>query len=172
MSQIVKFIGYHGTHDHLVRRIFSQGLNEARKGYLGKGVYFFEDNYDLAREWALSRRDCKSPAVIKAQIECDHEKVLDITNPNCPERKLISSKVKSYFVKRTKDGYYLDANAMKEIEGNIIDNMCEVVDYKLIRAITISNTHVDGDKTIFLGIANGIELCVKDKSIMMLEGVV
>ena len=166
MSQKITYIGHHGTDKKHLPNIFAEGFLCARKGYLGSGVYFYENNMDLAREWAENRRQCKKSTVLQAEIECDIDNILDISDPNCKERRLIGSQVVKYFTRRKQNGYYLNDNAMKEIEGNIIDDMCKRVNYKLIRAITVSNTQVYGDITIFLGIANGIELCVKDKSII------
>lgn len=56
MNEDVKeFMGYHGTSRKNVRLIKKTGFNESNTGWLGTGVYFFEEDFELALKWAKKK---------------------------------------------------------------------------------------------------------------------
>lgn len=65
-------LGFHGCHKSVYDKVISQGiqLNKSNNSYdwLGNGIYFWEHNYERAREWAQNRYATEG-AVIGAVID-------------------------------------------------------------------------------------------------------
>lgn len=80
------FTGYHATSRDRAEAIMRRNFKKSKSGWLGEGVYFFEDNPKLAVEWARYkyRNDenaLSAVTVIQSEIRCHKEKILDLTNP-------------------------------------------------------------------------------------------
>jgi len=77
---------FHGTDLHIAQTIASgnfqlaPSMNEFE--WLGAGVYFWIENLDMAKSWAIMRYEAKkigAPAVISAEIDCGN--CLNINDP-------------------------------------------------------------------------------------------
>ena len=169
MGKEIVFIGYHGTGKHLVEKIRRDGFIETSCGFLGRGVYFFEGNERIAYKWVLKDKpDYKESCTLKAEINVTKSKVLDITNPNSEERQAINENLPK-ILNRMKQRQFRLPKESSFFEGKVIDELCKKEDYKVIRAATITNVDENEGRLIHLGIANTIELCVKDKSLIGLQ---
>jgi hypothetical protein len=66
-------IGFHGCDRSSVEKVLykNEKMHESVNDYdwLGHGVYFWEQNYDRALDWAASQPKIKTPAVIGAVID-------------------------------------------------------------------------------------------------------
>jgi hypothetical protein len=66
---------FHGTSELRALSILADGFSVPKKSHswLGTGVYFFQDNFDLAQEWATSVAPTlgDEPAVISAELSLD-----------------------------------------------------------------------------------------------------
>lgn len=80
--EIQYFIGYHGTDDASARKIIRTNfiVNRMSVGWLGTGIYFFDEDDDMAIYWASRQNKGKIPKVIRGEIEIPKEKVLDMTD--------------------------------------------------------------------------------------------
>lgn len=79
-----KVVGYHGTlwkhAEAMAEKRFDPAKDANKYRWLGRGLYFFEDNIDLATAWALRRAaaaDGERAAVLQAEI--DLSTCLDLT---------------------------------------------------------------------------------------------
>lgn len=79
-----KVIGYHGTllshAEAMARDEFDGGKDRGKQHrWLGRGLYFFEDNPELATSWALRRaaKEKQEAGVLRAEI--DLSSCLDLT---------------------------------------------------------------------------------------------
>ena len=63
-------IGYHGTTVESAAKILESGFRLSRNPYdwLGDGVYFFQDGFERAKEWARETHTEEDVAVIAAEI--------------------------------------------------------------------------------------------------------
>src|SRR5579871_1507702 len=67
----VRVIGYHGTSLGAARRIVQAGFRPSRNDYdwLGSGIYFFEENRERARKWAIRMHGARAAAVVGAVVD-------------------------------------------------------------------------------------------------------
>jgi hypothetical protein len=80
-------LGYHGCDQSIVTDILTgkASLHASRNDYdwLGHGIYFWEDSYQRAFQWAQQSRRIKHPAVIGAVINLGHcLNLLDVEHLN------------------------------------------------------------------------------------------
>lgn len=66
-------IGFHGcdieVYDRVIRQENSMKKSENAYDWLGHGIYFWENNYQRALEWATRSSKIKTPAVIGAVVD-------------------------------------------------------------------------------------------------------
>lgn len=82
----ITYNGYHGTSESARRSILKDRRFKAscrESEWAGTGIYFFVENspYDNALKWAKYIRRMYKPAVLKANISMDSEKLFDVTIP-------------------------------------------------------------------------------------------
>ena len=69
-------LGYHGCDRSIVNDILigKSSLSESRNDYdwLGNGIYFWEDSYQRAYQWACESKRVRHPAVVGAVINLGH----------------------------------------------------------------------------------------------------
>ena len=74
-------IGYHGTDSTASRAMRRDGFDKSRvesPGWLGPGLYFWEQDEQKAWYWAATRKGLRNAAVLRAQLDLS-EDVLDLT---------------------------------------------------------------------------------------------
>jgi hypothetical protein len=161
-SEKVVFIGYHGTKFKNIDNIVNTGFNPSLKGWLGKGVYFFQEDKELANNWGKRRYLNQKVGVIKREIHVDKDIIFDITNPLSIQNKDFQKNRESFIAVMERKGYIINENTKESFEGKVIDAICIKKKYSVVRAFTY--TYQDYDKRYKLQskFANGIELCVKN----------
>jgi len=120
---------YHGTTSSRAESILKNGFkaSTAPRMWLGTGVYFFQEGFDLCCEWA--RKSCKrpnakatdTPVVLHAQINMEHGIDL-IANRNWPTLRNI---------------YKANYVNLKSLKQNGIDT--------LVRPMTVAEKKLDFD---------------------------
>lgn len=157
---------YHGTSKEYSRSILNKGFNISSWGYLGSGVYFYENNKNMAEKWCKYNKDFSYIAILKYLLDVDEGVVLDLTDPN--------SETFSDFEKGViKIVRTLQANRIRiktnDCGSNFIDSYCRESKKYVVRAMTFTNTqYVDGILIDFK-FANGIEICIKNVDLIKKE---
>jgi len=157
----MQFIGYHGTSERNAKNILSNGFKKSDKGWLGSGVYLFENNDRLALFFAMNVKSFKNPAVLKCFIRIDESELLDLTDPNktgCLE----FHETRLDFMKSLKKAQFDVTIDKKKFDSIIIDILCETKGYHIVRKHTYTGNIIDRQCQIFSFVPNGTELCVKD----------
>lgn len=83
------FVGYHETSSIFAKNILQTNfiIDHKKVGWLGTGIYLFEENPELACSWANYKYpDCKKK-VIRCEIEIAEEKVFDVVDPMSEHNK-------------------------------------------------------------------------------------
>lgn len=156
--EVVCFTGHHGTSSENAKKIRKSDFY-FRSGWFGTGAYFYDDDREMARKWALSRHKGKRVEVIECDIEVIRCRLLDLCNPK-------SENSKNFHFFRSK--FMEKANNLANINESKESLDCKIIDF-LIRKDNLevvrntSYTYTDEErKSNKLGsnIANGIEICV------------
>ena len=163
-EDIITFKGHHGTSSQNSKSIRTNGFNVSNSGWLGKGVYFFDDDKDMARNWAIykGRGLAGKIEVIECNINVMHTKLLDIVDPKSEQSKKVNE-IRENFLKAT-----LNRNKLINIDDNMLDGkffdmICEMEGISVVRNSTHTLTQEDRRLGIkFSNISNGVELCVRD----------
>lgn len=167
MKNTLIYNGYHGTPKKHIDCILRDGFKETTKGFVGRGVYFFEDNKVLALDWAKTDKPGqKVYGVIRADIIINPDKLLDISDPNCLARQLITEKLSKYLSLMEQKGYIIEKKDRSFIEGKMIDDICQTKTYDLVRVYTVTHVNPFKKRGIYRTIPNSVELCVKNQEII------
>lgn len=165
MNEDVKeFMGYHGTSRKNVRLIKKTGFNESNTGWLGTGVYFFEEDFELALKWAKKKHNTHEVEFIKKKICVDEKKLFDISWPLAKQTQYYFKERERYMQEMIKRGYEVSVENRKRYENELINLICKTKKYDVVRACTYTYQKYDyiGGKEIDSVFANGIEISVRE----------
>lgn len=171
----MEFIGYHGTSKDIANRIITTNftINNQHLGSLGKGIYFFEENEELAKEYAMFRHNGKITEVIKSVIIVAEDLILDTADNEAHQWKFheYRNELKLSLLKRSKMNVH--GKNMNALDGAVYESIVKSEGYKLIRSKTFTALHDDRENYVPNSfVPNGVELClkcnsyVKDKNIV------
>lgn len=161
MSNDIKiFIGHHGTTAEACKKIRKDNFNKTHLGWIGSGVYFFEDDKQMALEWATMHCGKGKKEVLECTIKSSE--VLDVSDPKSEQNKNFN-KIKAMFYQKGYIGNYLINPKDKNFEAKVFDWLCKEDCYELVRNFT--HTFTDSDrknKQYRSKVSNAVELCVKN----------
>lgn len=163
-SDIIEYIGYHATSTAIAKIINAEGFIPSKSGWLGKGVYFFQDDKELASVYGQRRYKCQRIEIIKKNIRAPKNSVLDISDPLGKHYKMFSDEKVNLIKEAEKKGYRLYSDTISKYEITVLEELCKQKGFSLVRACTYTYQQYDeryGSRSNF---PNGIELCVKDLS--------
>lgn len=161
-KELIRLLGYHGTKRYFMNAIEKNGFEESSKGWLGKGVYFFQEDYDMAIEWAKKRHNTIMTCFIKRYIEVIDENFFDITWPLDKRTKYYFQERERYVKEMESRGYKIEIDSRKRYEGELVDLICEKKNYLVVRACTYTYKKYDEIYDLNSIFSNGVEICVKD----------
>lgn len=161
-----EIIGYHGTKSSVRKNIENDGFIESKSGWLGRGVYFFEKDYEMAKKWAIKKYKTIMVCYIKRVININEEKFFDITWPLDPRTKYFFQEREIYAKEMEKRGYHVEVDDKIRFEGAVIDKICKEKKYDVVRACTYTYQSFDEKYGINSIFANGVEICVKNNECM------
>lgn len=167
-ENIIEFIGHHGTLNSCCKNIRKNNFTESPSGWLGRGVYFFHDDKELAINWAIYKRGASSGKieVLECKIRTLHDKVLDIVDPKSEQSKRVN-RVKEEFLQASLKNDKIINIEDRFLDGKILDIVCKKENYLLVRNSTHTLTSNERkSKIVYSSIDNGVELCVKDIDII------
>ncbi len=158
------FVGYHGTSSQNASLIMQRNfrVDHRKVGWLGSGVYFFEENYEMANYWANTFSS--DIAVIRCEINVPETEILDVTDPGSNQSKLFHATRKELIEKEIRR-HRVDifVRNSEDLDGKVFNLLCIAKRYKLVRSL--SYTYQDHDREYRLRasrVPNGIELCLRD----------
>lgn len=160
---MIKFIGHHGTSSINSKKIRENTFEESNSGWLGKGVYFFEDDKEIAREWAKfkTKNSCRVE-VIECSIIVPVKNLLDIVDPKSVQSKKVNEFAEAFLIKASKQDILVNMDD-RFLDGRILDLICNNSKYTVVRNATHTLTNADRKcGRSFSNLCNAIELCVKD----------
>lgn len=165
-----EFIAFRGTDRNYGRQVLENkywGKSEGKDEYFGHGVYFFEEDYNEALNWAKYTRKIsdKDIVIIWASIKCERSKILDLLNSVTHREymKIIDAVYSKYKDSEEvpKFGYPYDCE--------LINLICDKLGYKLVRG-AYSPNHKQSMFLIKKGVTRHakthIQLCVRDTDII------
>lgn len=159
-----ELIGYHGTSSQNAKLIRKDGFIMSPAGWLGRGVYFFHNNSELARAWAAKNFNNQKVEVISRNIKVNNEKVFDMVDPEGDHNKLFH-KLRFDLVKQSEEvGIKCNFNRenyeekIRKIESKVISNICDKGEFHVVRAATFTKLINSYECSV---ISNGVEICVK-----------
>lgn len=157
---------YHGTKSYIRKYIERDGFTESLNGWLGKGVYFFQEDFEMAKEWAKRKHRTLMVCFIKRIIKVDNERFFDITWPLDKRTKYFFEEREKYVKEIERRGYKVEVDSKKRFEGALIDQICEKKGCDVVRACTYTYQSYDDIYSLNSIFANGIEVCVKNECCM------
>lgn len=159
------YVGYHGTSKNRAQKILSENYEPRRSIWFGKGIYFFKDDYLMAKNWA-EKRFKENPSILKSNILCNHNEVLDLTDPTGEDTRkfhTVRKKEISKNIRIRNNRYHHD-----EIVINFLYKEMGVKLF-LINTYTYQeyDNHEDKELRVSSRIPNGTEMVVKENSIII-----
>ena len=159
---IITYVGHHGSSSERCKKIRKEGFKPSPNGWLGPGIYFFQEDNQLARNWArYSYKNCKVE-VIECDLSVESSKLLDISDP----KSLLSKKVNQFKEQFLRQGIRKERLIKMndtDFDGKVLDMICTKGEYDMVRNFTHTRTDLDREYKIYnSNISNGVELCVRD----------
>ena len=159
------FLGYHGTREDIANNILRTNFhikNEV-KPWLGSGIYFFEENQELAKNWANERYRGKRTRVLECLLEVPDDKVLDLVDPRS-EHNTIFQAQRTALIESLNGKLDVLIKNNEDFDSKTLNVMCPRLGYLLVRAATYTYTDFDRRHKMKSKVPNGIELCLRDKA--------
>ncbi len=161
------FQGYHGTDLAIRDKIIQQGFLPSATGWLGTGIYFYEDDPYMARK--IASKKYHRVGVLQCQITLpDISKCLDLTNPkqqcNRVYHALRDSIIKRILSERNLKIVSAKGNNPEDFDNTTCNMLCSSKGYVMVRAHTYTYTKEDSAIQQYSRIPNGIELCLRDSA--------
>ncbi|MEY8600628.1 hypothetical protein [Staphylococcus shinii] len=161
----MKIIGYHGTNRDIKERILKTNFTLSNKNnWFGQGLYLFEQDYDMAQQWAKRKYKRSISSVIECEIVVNNDNVIDLTDPS-------SQNNKEFHELRTKQIYELVESENLKIQDTfgldkvIIDLLFDS-GIELFKCPSYTYTEEDTIYSLSSRIPNGIELVIRNLSLI------
>lgn len=173
-NKLREFIGYHGTSHQNAKDIEQNGFLLSPAGWLGMGIYFFQENKELARLWATKNNKGSRVEVLERTIKVEENKVFDMADV-LGQDNILFHKLRLDLVNKSKEvgiRCNFDKDKLEEqirkIETAIINKICSDSGYEVVRSATFTKSGCNLD--VWSVCPNGIEICVKDSRYIYKEG--
>ena len=157
---------HHGTDHETKKRILRTDFTYSHDGWFGRGIYLFQDNYNLAKEWAIKRHNGKITDVIECEVEFNEDEYVDMTNPENDDTK------EFHILRDNELDRILNENDLKVISDDkfeldkIVIRLLVESNIKLFKFSTYTHNIDDGEYNISSRVPNGIEVVINDKKLI------
>lgn len=160
--ETICFTGHHGTSSENANKI-RNGNFICKKGWFGTGAYFFDDDRELAREWAKFRYRKERVEVIECDIKVKKNNLLDLCNPKSQNNKNFHLFRKMMLSRGVN---IVDLNeATHDLDCKVIDYLIKKDNLDVVRNASYTYTKEDREnKKIGSNVTNGFEICVANLS--------
>ena len=160
-----KSLCYHGTSLQNAESILENGfkISQGNDYWLGDGVYFFEEDAEMAIDWCIAegyKKIYEKYIVLQSLICASKKYIYNLFEPEGYEffhefrRKFINKVEKGEYSVRIKNKHVLD--------GAIINELCKSLPYKLIISPMFVKQVKDRKMRSFSRIPNCVVVCVRD----------
>ncbi|MGK0576781.1 hypothetical protein [Macrococcus capreoli] len=150
-KNIVTILGHHGTTLDACNRIMKSNFipSPLHKGWFGKGVYFFEDDKDLAYEWVLKDKPSKIPKVIEVKIEVPDIHFLNLTDVKSDDYKIFK-KVRDEKITKILEGQNIKISDKKNFEALVMETLKKDGEVYVVKvpSLTKTNDMIETDATM------------------------
>ncbi|APA02817.1 hypothetical protein C7M22_03707 [Bacillus velezensis] len=159
---------HHGTSNESAENIVKTHFNKStgEHHWLGEGTYFFEDDVDKARDWAISEGLFAKPnkkyreyAIIESNIVCNIDEVLDIESKK--EHEVIFNLQRQELINKIKREKIDVKGKWDCLDGRTFDGICDVFKFKVVKQPLFISDIIDREAKVFSRIPNCTVLCVK-----------
>ena len=176
MGRNIVYYGYHGTslekaQDILRSKRFIESENDGTvfqclktraKHYhwLGRGVYFWDNDIEIARYWGKKRYKKRKFSVLGVPIECDKDRVLDLRQNS--KRKSMEDLINLMIIP------YLDFdfNEYSTNEKNTcIGYVCDVLCERNMYDVCYNDFEIDSNQDLLYTKVTP-QICVKNKNVI------
>ncbi|WP_339285488.1 hypothetical protein [Paenibacillus sp. FSL R5-0486] len=174
MTENFEFEGYHGTSESAAVKIEKGNFNidYNRIGWLGNGVYFFQEDIEMANYWATRKFKNKgiSVGLFRVELAMLKRQVFDVTDPLGEHNKYYQG-IRKRFVENEikKHGINVKAKNQDDLDGKVYNMICIKDRYKLVRGCTITPDDNDREHKLIPHTPNGVELCLRDVQLITLK---
>lgn len=156
------YIGYHGTDFDAANRIEKTtfAINHKHIGWLGTGVYFFENNISICEEYTRHRHKGSIIKILECYLEVPKDKIFDTTLDKDADifhnyREELKQIVKSQKIS-------LKVSNSNHFDGRVYDLISKRKNIHLVRARTFTPLISDRDEPFPESkVGNAVELCLK-----------
>jgi hypothetical protein len=160
-------MGYHGTSVANANKIIkTKCFQIGKRGWLGTGVYFFENDANMAVRFYKNSRNRIDVAVITCKIEAPDDKILDVTSPDSAGAKEFHSHRENFIEAVYEHQVEVTLQDRNHLEEIIYDDLCDRKKYQIVRAYTYTYSKQDRAHHLSSHVPNGIELCVRNISLI------
>jgi len=171
----MKLIGYHGTSSNVAETIKKHNFKHSIHGWLGKGIYFFNEDLEMAKYFPTrgNKMTPENVGVIECEIEISDDLVLDATNPLSEDMKLFhvirTELIHNEISKNRINAKSKSINKEKvksDLDGIVYDILCKKEGFCLVKANTYTYSEIERqyEKIFFTRVPNSTELCLKDEA--------
>lgn len=126
-----KLVGYHGTTKESAENIIKTNtfkISNDDEEWLGKGIYFFEDDILQAKDWCVKAKCYNKWTIIRSNIEANT--LIDLVDRKTyTDFETLAKKFNKRYLKRS------DGKLRKLINAVVINAMYEIIKFDVIRAI-------------------------------------
>lgn len=138
----ITYNGYHGTSESAQKSIISEQHFKAScqaTEWAGTGIYFFVENspYDNALKWAKYIRRLNPPAVLKAHINIDSDKLFDVTIPLYQEQfqRFRERYFHKAYIEATRAGKTIDQGVLERLtlDCTTFNKICDSMNFTAVK---------------------------------------
>ena len=179
MGMNIVYYGYHGTSSEKAQNIldtknFKDSMNDGTvfeclktrsKHYhwLGRGVYFWDNDKDIAKYWAHKRYKRKNFSILGVPIECDKDKILDLRQGSC--RRDMENIINLMIIPHL--DFSFDDYSTND-KNTFIGFACDVICDRGTFDICYNDFEIDSEKeSLYTKITP--QICVKNKNVIKYE---
>ncbi|MFU0833856.1 MAG: hypothetical protein ACFWUC_13095 [Oscillospiraceae bacterium] len=166
MGEVLKFTAYHGTYKSYAVNILRVGfyISNQNNDWLGKGVYFFEEDCNNAKKWAYrkwnkEKRPSEKYAVLKSEIEANSQYVLDLTDQT---QCKYFAKMREEYQKRNARTFQFNLKDV-ELDCLIMNKLCEKTRIDVAKKLDFIRFPKEVRLKIYSRIPNCVIICVKNR---------
>lgn len=158
-------IGHHGTTKVNGSEILSSKFEVSRRDnlWLGDGVYFFDDNAEMALEWcrAEGHRLCYTEySVLQSEIEV---KEANLFNLNTPEGEKLFHGHRELMIERLETARFSVKSINKQTaDGRVLNELCQFFPYKVVTLRCFVRRVKDRMKRLNSNVPNCKIICVRE----------
>ncbi|MFD0619674.1 hypothetical protein ACFQZR_19580 [Paenibacillus sp. GCM10027629] len=167
MDERIVYIGYHGTSNSAAEQIDKGNfrVTHDRAGWLGSGVYFYQENIENAKYWAKRKFVNKGRlgGLLRVELILPKELVFDVTDPLGESNKFYQA-VRKRFVEDEikKNKLTVKVSNQDDLDGKVFNLICIKNGYRMVRGCTITPDDNDREYRLQPHTPNGVELCLRD----------